>query len=459
MGRIDHEQVVEIVGQAVAAAQEVDRLAHRPEAGNRDHVALHQTPGARFRIRQALFQDRAEGGGHRLHDRDPAVVVQRLDQVQRVVAFQLGYGRRQIGGAELLDHVQPHAVVQFGQDGRVEAVADRPDQLRALPAVERFQQIGQIGIAQRRHQRPHALGLVQVEGVAHLVHEFGRQSGDPGVGPAAFSLTSIGRPAQWPKPMDDAGQFGHAVDPLVSLLRRLDMFVRPGDVVGHMDRASADLQHRQDVGPDGVADHQEPLRRDPMPGQHPPVGGGVLFRHDLDRVEHLGKAGARDLAFLVEQVALGDQHQPMAVAEVFDRFGDAVQKLDRVPQHRLAGLDHRLDVAGLDPPVGDLDRRLDHRQDEALDAVAEQAEVAPLGVEQPAVDIGRQRLAQHGAELLLRHGEDRTRCATAYRRRRNRWSKLFDLPSLVMSSRFRFAGCRRSRTGRPAPPAGCRAPG
>ena len=95
----------------------------------------------------------------------------------------LRYGRRQIGGAELLDHIQPHAVVQLGQDGRIEAVADGPDQFRALPAVERFQQIGQIGIAQRRHQRAHALGSVQVKGGPNLADEVGRQAGDPGIGP------------------------------------------------------------------------------------------------------------------------------------------------------------------------------------------------------------------------------------------------------------------------------------
>ena len=54
-------------------------------------------------------------------------------------------------------------------------------------------------------------------------------------------------------------------------------------------------------------------------------------------------------------------------------------------------------------PLGDLDRRLDHRQREALDAEAVDAEVALLGVEQAARDVARLGvLGEQRREALLR---------------------------------------------------------
>jgi hypothetical protein len=44
----------------------------------------------------------------------------------------------------------------------------------------------------------------------------------------------------------------------------------------------------------------------------PRVDRRFLVRHDLDRVEHLAQTRLRQLAFLVQQIALGDQDQRVA---------------------------------------------------------------------------------------------------------------------------------------------------
>jgi hypothetical protein len=81
-------------------------------------------------------------------------------------------------------------------NSRIEAVADRPDQFRALPAIQRFQQVGQIRITQRHHERTHTLGSVQFEGGANLADKLRRQAGNPGIGPVLVVLQMISRPAQ-----------------------------------------------------------------------------------------------------------------------------------------------------------------------------------------------------------------------------------------------------------------------
>mgnify|MGYP002716646026 CR=1 FL=1 len=62
-------------------------------------------------------EDGAEGGGHRLHHGDPAVLVQGLDQVERVVALQVGDGGRQVGGVEAVAAEHPRARRVVGAHG------------------------------------------------------------------------------------------------------------------------------------------------------------------------------------------------------------------------------------------------------------------------------------------------------------------------------------------------------
>ena len=59
------------------------------------------------------------------------------------------------------------------------------------------------------------------------------------------------------------------------------VFVRPGDVIGHVHRLPADLHHREHIGREGVADHHEVRRIDAVEVEEPPVGGRILVGHDF----------------------------------------------------------------------------------------------------------------------------------------------------------------------------------
>ena len=90
MARIDDVEIVEIVRQVVALAHEVDDFADGPEGRDGDEVALHQPPGAVFREAEAFLQHIAQ----RLRDRVQYLplfrFLERRDQVQGVVGFELG---------------------------------------------------------------------------------------------------------------------------------------------------------------------------------------------------------------------------------------------------------------------------------------------------------------------------------------------------------------------------------
>ena len=74
-----------------------------------------------------------------------------------------------------------------------------------------------------------------------------------------------------------------------------------------------------------------------------------------------------------------------------DRLGGAVDQIDRMGQHLLPGLDDLPDHPRRHPFAGDLDRGLDHRQDEALDAEPVVPEIAPLGRFEPLGQMIRAR--------------------------------------------------------------------
>ena len=119
-----------------------------------------------------------------------------------------------------------------------------------------------------------------------------------------------------------------------------------------------------------------------MPCQEPLVGGLILLGHDLDPVEQGHKAGAGDLALLVEQVALRDQPQFVITrAQGLQHFTRSLDQLDRVLDHRPTERHDGLDVLGWNVLIRNLDGRLNHGEHKAFDAVAIGDEVASLSLE------------------------------------------------------------------------------
>src|SRR5215207_2700361 len=73
-------------------------------------------------------------------------------------------------------------------------------------------------------------------------------------------------------------------------------------------------------------------------------------------------------------------------AERFDRFADALEELGWTAQHLPSPADDRADVPALHPAAGQLDRGLDHRENEALDAVTEVLQIPQLHVVKTIVE-------------------------------------------------------------------------
>jgi hypothetical protein len=165
----------------------------------------------------------------------------------------------------------------------------------------------------------------------------------------------------------------------------------------------AELEHGQDVRFQGVAHHEKALRVDAVPRKKPAVGARVLFGNDFDVLEMFAKAGLRQLALLVAQVALGDEHQAVLRGQRGECFGDALEQRHWMGEHFAAELDERADFTGADPAAADFDGGFDGGKREALDAVAVELEIAHLGGEERAVDRGRVVvMGKQGAVALMR---------------------------------------------------------
>src|SRR5690606_28273106 len=80
------------------------------------------------------------------------------------------------------------------------------------------------------------------------------------------------------------------------------------------------------------------------------------------------------------------------------------QRLDRVPQHLTASGENIADHGRRNPSSGYIQRRLDHREREALDAEAIELEVATLRLKQALRQLTWLRMiSEQGREPLLRH--------------------------------------------------------
>src|SRR5262249_55863637 len=67
------------------------------------------------------------------------------------------------------------------------------------------------------------------------------------------------------------------------------------------------------------------------------------------------------------------------------RLFDAVEQFDRGVEHLAGQFDDPADLGAADPPFGQFDRRFDHREREAFNAVAVMFQVADFGLVHPAL--------------------------------------------------------------------------
>ncbi len=141
----------------------------------------------------------------------------------------------------------------------------------------------------------------------------------------------------------------------------------------------ADLQHRQHVRRQRVANHHEPVDVDAVALEHSDVHVGSFVRDDLHLPKAIGQPAFFHLGQLVFQVALGDYHQPV-MAERVKHLGHAFEQLHGPVEQRFSAVDDPEDGRRLDLPAADLDGGLDFRQRERLGAIAEAGQVRHLNV-------------------------------------------------------------------------------
>jgi hypothetical protein len=103
----------------------------------------------------------------------------------------------------------------------------------------------------------------------------------------------------------------------------------------------------------------------------------------------LSESRGGEFAFLIDEIALGDQHQPIAVGKARDGFLDARQRFDRMAQHLAPGgkdvADHGTDLGRASHIHGGLDQG----QGETLHAVTVEPQIASLDLGQPRFQVSR----------------------------------------------------------------------
>jgi len=186
--------------------------------------------------------------------------------------------------------------------------------------------------------------------------------------------------------------------------RHVGVFVRPAQRRGDVERPSSRFDDRQDVGAQRIADHEETIRRDAAAGENPRVDVGRLVADDLDEAKAIAQARAFHLRRLMQQIALGDQHQRAGRRETGQRLLGGGEQLDVFGEHLLGELYRPPKAGARNPAIRDLDRRLDEREHEARDAIAVVRQVDELGPIHTRFDFLRAeidaRVRQQPPELL-----------------------------------------------------------
>ena len=182
--------------------------------------------------------------------------------------------------------------------------------------------------------------------------------------------------------------------------------MRPGDVIGDVDGEGPGLDGRDDVRLDRIAGHDRLVGARAVAGKDAVIGAPILLRDDLHGREQIAEAGRRQLALLVQQVALGDQHKAILFGQAVQSLVDARQGLDRMGDHLAAGGEDFAQDARRRLTLAQLHRRLDHGQGEALDAVAVEPQVPALHLGQARLDERVVVVAQQIEEPRLGQAED-----------------------------------------------------
>ena len=136
----------------------------------------------------------------------------------------------------------------------------------------------------------------------------------------------------------------------------------------HEHAPAARVDRWNDIGFQGIANHHRLSWPRSMAREDFFINRWCLVRHDFDPVKKIAQPRLRQLTLLIQKVTFGDQQDLEISGQRFNHFARVGQKLDRVLQHILSRFDQLANDRCRHPFFCHLNRRFDHRQNEALDA-------------------------------------------------------------------------------------------
>ena len=147
-GGIDDEDLAEAVGQVLVFAHVVDRLADRPERRHGDELCLHAPAGALLGIVERAAQPDALGEGQLRQDLVLVLLVEVFQDVDGVVGIEFLHRLRDLLVGQVVDDVEADRLIDLGQRGEVEVLAQQIDQRQPLLGQQRLEQVAEFGLVQ-----------------------------------------------------------------------------------------------------------------------------------------------------------------------------------------------------------------------------------------------------------------------------------------------------------------------
>ncbi len=101
-------------------------------------------------------------------------VVEVLEDVDRVVGFELANAVDHRLGRQFLENLDADGLVELGERGEVEVTAEQLDQLRPVGGRQCLQQAGEVAFVQVGDKRLERLDIARLDGAERRLDEAGR---------------------------------------------------------------------------------------------------------------------------------------------------------------------------------------------------------------------------------------------------------------------------------------------
>ena len=169
---VDHVDFVEPVRQIRRVAHVVYSLPHGPIRRHRDELGLHPPPGGVFRIEQAALELGTLGRRQLIQNLFLVLLVEALEQFDRVVGFELADALRDRLRLELFEDLLADGIVDLIERREVEIAAGDLDEIDAVLGPKRRDQVAEIRLVQFGDQFAQERPVGGVNGACDLLDKF-----------------------------------------------------------------------------------------------------------------------------------------------------------------------------------------------------------------------------------------------------------------------------------------------